>query len=159
MVDQHVGKCKTEISQKPVPIDEYIAADLLEWYQYTQYHAPTDWVFATDSNRAGPKRGKQPLWLCKVMGLPHSTDRKKDRHHKAHRLAHVPAHLLKHSSGQRGRFESGAGAAAACLHQNNVGRLRTGAYAHQAGSATQGRPHDPREPQCIAGDRDLDLSY
>ena len=68
VVDQHVGKCKTEVSQKPVPIDEYIAADLLEWYRQTPYHAPTDWVFATDSNRAGAKRGKQPLWLCKVMG-------------------------------------------------------------------------------------------
>jgi integrase len=67
VVDQHVGRCKTEVSQKPVPIDEYIAADLLEWYRQTPYHAPTDWVFATDSNRAGEKRGKQPLWLCKVM--------------------------------------------------------------------------------------------
>lgn len=67
VVDQHVGKCKTEVSHKPVPIDEYIAADLLEWYRHTPYHAPTDWVFATDSNRAGAKRGKQPLWLCKVM--------------------------------------------------------------------------------------------
>ena len=68
VVDQHVGKCKTEVSQKPVPMDEYIAADLVEWYRQTPYHAPTDWVFATDSNRAGAKRGKQPLWLCKVMG-------------------------------------------------------------------------------------------
>jgi integrase len=68
VVDQHVGKCKTEVSQKPVPIDEYIAADLLEWYRETPYHSPTDWVVATDSNRAGQKRGKQPLWLCKVMG-------------------------------------------------------------------------------------------
>jgi integrase len=68
VVDQRVGKCKTEVSQKPVPIDEYIAADLVEWYRHTPYHAPTDWVFSTDSNRAGEKRGKQPLWLCKVMG-------------------------------------------------------------------------------------------
>ncbi len=67
VVEQHVGKCKTEVSQKPVPIDTYIATDLLEWYRHTPYHAPTDWVFATDSNRAGGKRGKQPLWLCKVM--------------------------------------------------------------------------------------------
>lgn len=67
VVDQQVGKCKTEISHKPVPMDEHIAGDLLEWYRHTPYRAPTDWVFATDSNRAGPKRGKQPLWLCKVM--------------------------------------------------------------------------------------------
>jgi len=31
------------------------------------FRAPGDWVFATNSNRAGKKRGKQPLWLCKVM--------------------------------------------------------------------------------------------
>lgn len=67
VVDQHVGRCKTEVSQKPVPIDEYITADLIEWYRYTPYHAPTDWVFATDSSRAGRKRGKQPLWLSKIM--------------------------------------------------------------------------------------------
>jgi integrase len=41
-VDQYVGRCKTEISQKPVPIDEYIAADLPEWYRQTPYPAPTD---------------------------------------------------------------------------------------------------------------------
>jgi hypothetical protein len=28
---------------------------------------PSDWVFATDSNRTGAKRGGQPLWLFKVM--------------------------------------------------------------------------------------------
>jgi hypothetical protein len=28
---------------------------------------PTDSVFATDSARAGKKRGKQPQWLAKVM--------------------------------------------------------------------------------------------
>lgn len=67
VVDQCVGKCKTEISQKPVPIDEHTAADLLEWYRETPFRAPGDWVFATNSNRAGEKRGKQPLWLCKVM--------------------------------------------------------------------------------------------
>ena len=68
VVEQHVGKCKTEVSQKPVPIDQYIAQDLLEWYRHTPYRAPGDWVFATDSNRAGKRRGKQPLWLCKIMG-------------------------------------------------------------------------------------------
>src|SRR5215470_3741334 len=67
VVNQHVGKCKTEISQKPVPIDEHTAADLLEWYRETPFRAPGDWVFATNSNRAGEKRGKQPLWLCRVM--------------------------------------------------------------------------------------------
>jgi integrase len=43
VVDQHVGRCKTEISQKPVPIDEYIAADLLEWYRQTPYQKRIGW--------------------------------------------------------------------------------------------------------------------
>jgi integrase len=67
VVDQVTGRCKTEASAKPVPIDDYTAKDLLAWYRVTRYRLPNDWVFATDSARAGEKRGKQPLWLSKVM--------------------------------------------------------------------------------------------
>jgi len=67
VVDQVVGPCKTEASKKPVPFDEYTALDLLAWYRLTPYRGPDDYVFATDSNRAGKKRGKQPLWLSTVM--------------------------------------------------------------------------------------------
>ncbi|HEV7550358.1 MAG TPA: tyrosine-type recombinase/integrase [Candidatus Angelobacter sp.] len=28
---------------------------------------PSDWVFATDSLRAGARRGKQPLWLSTII--------------------------------------------------------------------------------------------
>ena len=37
VVDQVVGRCKTKASEKPVPLDEYMASDLLEWFRYTQY--------------------------------------------------------------------------------------------------------------------------
>ena len=68
VVDQRTGKCKTEASAKPVPIDQYTADDLQAWKNVTKYRKPNDWVFATDSNRAGKeKRGKQPIWLSKVM--------------------------------------------------------------------------------------------
>lgn len=67
VVDQVVGRCKTEASQKPVPIDEYTAQDLLAWYRVTPYREPADWVFASNSRRAGKNRGKQPLWLQTVM--------------------------------------------------------------------------------------------
>jgi integrase len=67
VVDQVVGRCKTEASQKPVPIDEYTAQDLLTWYRVTPYREPGDWVFASNSSRAGKNRGKQPLWLQTVM--------------------------------------------------------------------------------------------
>jgi len=67
VVDQVVGRCKTEASQKPVPLDEYTAQDLLAWYRVTPYREPEDWAFASNSNRAGQKRGKQPLWLQSIM--------------------------------------------------------------------------------------------
>lgn len=67
VVDQVVGRCKTEASKKPVPIDEFTAKDLRAWYLETPYREPTDWVFASNSSRAGEKRGKQPLWLSSIM--------------------------------------------------------------------------------------------
>jgi integrase len=67
LVDQHVGPVKTEASRKLMPIDEYVARDLLAWYDLTPYKNPSDYVWATDANRAGAKRGKQPVWLSTVM--------------------------------------------------------------------------------------------
>ena len=62
-----VGNVKTEASKRPIPIDPYIAEDLLSWYRTTKYSRPEDYVFATDAPRAGKKRGQQPVWLSKVM--------------------------------------------------------------------------------------------
>lgn len=67
VVDQVVGRCKTEASQKRIPLDTYTARDLLAWYRLTPFRKPDDFVFATASNRAGKKRGKQPIWLSTVM--------------------------------------------------------------------------------------------
>jgi integrase len=67
LVDQHVGPVKTEASRKLMPIDEYVAQDLLAWYELTRYKKPSDYVWATDSRRAGANRGKQPVWLSTVM--------------------------------------------------------------------------------------------
>jgi integrase len=67
VVNQVVGRCKTEASQKALPLDELTAQDLLAWYRETPYRNPDDWVFASNSSRAGKKRGKQPLWLSSIM--------------------------------------------------------------------------------------------
>jgi len=67
LVDQHVGPVKTEASRKLMPIDDYVAHDLLAWYEVTPYKKPSDYVWATDANCAGAKRGKQPVWLSTVM--------------------------------------------------------------------------------------------
>ena len=162
VVDQHVGKYKTEISQKPVPIDEYVAQDLLQWYRYTPYHEPNDWVFATDSNRAGSKRGKQPVWLCKIMGYYIQPHRPKVGHHQAHWLAHVPTHLLQHPQGERRGCESGAGIVAACFHESDTRHLRASADAGEAGGTAQGGRDDPGRisvyRECTAGKRGVGVS-
>jgi integrase len=67
IVDQVVGRCKTEASQKRIPLDEHTAGDLMAWYQQTPYKNPEHYVFASGSNRAGKKRGHQPIWLSTVM--------------------------------------------------------------------------------------------
>jgi integrase len=62
VVDQAIGKCKTEASRKPVVMDEHIARALLAWRQESTYTAPPDWVWASTQ-----MVGKQPLWLSTIM--------------------------------------------------------------------------------------------
>lgn len=62
VVDQAIGKCKTEASRKPVVMDEHIAQSLISWRQESAYTAPADWVWASTQ-----MAGKQPLWLSTIM--------------------------------------------------------------------------------------------
>ena len=52
-----VGSCKTESSQKPVPIHPLLADAFLEWRKHARYTAPDDWVFASTRYR-----GRRPYW-------------------------------------------------------------------------------------------------
>jgi integrase len=52
-----VGPCKTESSQKPVPIHPAIVEALEKWKEHQRYRNPADWVFAS-----GSRRGRQPYW-------------------------------------------------------------------------------------------------
>ena len=67
VVNQQVGDCKTEVSRKLMPLDRYVAEDVLAWYRQAPYRAADDWIWASDARRAGDKRGRQPLWLSAVM--------------------------------------------------------------------------------------------
>jgi integrase len=67
VVDMVCGKVKTEASQKTVPLDDFMIEELLAWSRITPYRAPEDWVFASDSRRAGAKRGKQPYSPSTIM--------------------------------------------------------------------------------------------
>ena len=54
---QRIGDCKTEASQKPVPMDGFLAETLIQWYTQTAYGASDDWVFASPT-----RGGRQPYW-------------------------------------------------------------------------------------------------
>jgi integrase len=47
IVNQVIGSCKTEASQKPVPLDPLLAKTLRTWRAHTRYKTATDWVFAS----------------------------------------------------------------------------------------------------------------
>ena len=57
-----VGPCKTEASQKPIPLDAYLAEALRRWQEYTPYRNPDDWIFASPA-----ASGKNPYWGQTLM--------------------------------------------------------------------------------------------
>lgn len=59
---QHVGPCKTEASQKPVPLDPELAEALLMWRRRSPYPMDDDWVFASPASR-----GKLPYWSFSIF--------------------------------------------------------------------------------------------
>jgi integrase len=59
---QVVGNCKTEASAKPVPMDGYMAEDLLRWRRQSPYPMATDYVFASPT-----MKGTQPYWPDNLM--------------------------------------------------------------------------------------------
>jgi integrase len=52
-----VGPCKTESSQKPVPVHPFLADALLQWRKECVSAKPDNWVFASRRNR-----GRKPYW-------------------------------------------------------------------------------------------------
>jgi len=59
---QHVGPCKTEASQKPVPLDPELAEVLLMWRRQSPYPTDDDWIFASPASQ-----GKLPYWSFSVF--------------------------------------------------------------------------------------------
>jgi len=107
------GRCKTEASQKPVPMDELHCTTPSELVADDAVPESGGLGFCFQQQPAGEKRGKQPLWLQTIMryhiqpvverlGITNGL------------LAHLPAHLRQLSSKQRRGHQSCAGADAAC---------------------------------------------
>jgi integrase len=62
IVQQVVGPCKTEASQKPIPMDRCLAEALVAWLEHSKYRSPEDWVFASPKTR-----GRRPYWGQSIM--------------------------------------------------------------------------------------------
>jgi integrase len=62
IVFQVVGSCKTEASQKPVPLDSRLAESLKMWRDRTKYSQAEDWLFASPA-----ARGRRPYWGQSLM--------------------------------------------------------------------------------------------
>jgi integrase len=56
-VDGSVGRCKTEVSSQPVPLDGIVIEEFLAWQGISPYASGDDWVFASSQ-----KFGKTPMW-------------------------------------------------------------------------------------------------
>jgi integrase len=62
IVQNVVGICKTESSQKPVPAHHDLVEALREWHGQTPYQSPESWVFASPVNQ-----GRWPYLAQQVM--------------------------------------------------------------------------------------------
>jgi integrase len=56
------GRCKTESSQKPVPMHLQLAATLITWKQQCKFKTGDDWVFASRLHS-----GRRPYWGAAIM--------------------------------------------------------------------------------------------
>jgi integrase len=52
-----IGNCKTEASQKAVPLAHHVAAELSSWEKQSSHQHPDDWVFASPHHK-----GTLPYW-------------------------------------------------------------------------------------------------
>ena len=62
IVHGFVGPCKTESSQKPVPIHLRVCQALAKWKEQSSYQKPEDWVFASHHSH-----GEQPYWGQSIL--------------------------------------------------------------------------------------------
>ena len=57
-----IGVCKTESSQKPVPAHDDLMKALCEWHGQTPYQSSESWVFASPA-----KQGRRPYLAQQIM--------------------------------------------------------------------------------------------
>ncbi len=105
---QRVGPCKTEASQKPVPLDPELAEVLLMWRRRSPYPMDSDWVFASPA-----KKGALPYWSFSLFRV-YQTSPQGGWYYGKSWLAHLPPLVRNDSEVAWGGREDSAGIASAC---------------------------------------------
>jgi integrase len=88
-----VGPCKTEASQKPVPVHPLIIETLLKWREQQSYRKPEDWVFASRRYR-----GRKPHWgqaILRKFIRPKAQELGIQKHFGWHTFRHTYSTLLR----------------------------------------------------------------
>jgi integrase len=60
IVNQVVGRCKTEASQKPVPLDAHLAQAVQDWFQQAKYARSGDWFLPALGAKAKHRTADKP---------------------------------------------------------------------------------------------------
>ena len=93
IVFQVAGPCKTEASQKPVPLDSRLAEALKVWRDDMKYSKAEDWVFASPATR-----GRRPYWgqcLMRTIIRPAAAKIGIAQHIGWHTFRHTYSSLLR----------------------------------------------------------------
>lgn len=88
-----VGPCKTESSQKPVPIHPLVCGAFVSWKEQCIYRQPHDWVFARRQSR-----GKLPYWGQAILQKylrPAARELGIEKHFGWHTFRHTYSTLLR----------------------------------------------------------------
>ncbi len=124
IVFQVVGPCKTEASQKPIPLDSYLAKTLRAWRKHTKYRRPDDWVFASPASC-----GRRPYWAQSIMRnliRPAAVE--------LGITERIGWHTFRHTYDRSGH-QGNARTASARLQSSHIGHVYTGSHASQTQSS------------------------
>jgi integrase len=146
VVDQIVGKLKTEGSNRPLPMNRDLTKSLALRKQQTPYAKQSDWVFASPASR-----GQQPYWANTLMVKhiqPAAIDAGINKRINWHTFRRTFATLLQSSGATVKTTQE--------LMRHSTPMMTFGIYAQavtadKKGSSRQNRSNDPASLSCRNG--------
>jgi integrase len=118
-----VGRCKTESSQKPVPVHPVVTDALSQWRQSCSFQKNDDWIFASEHHG-----GAKAVLATSPFAKCHKARCAKSWHPKTLWLAHIPAYLFDPSHKCRDGIQGYARAVAAFIFAVHLGNLHTSCH-------------------------------